>query len=46
MVLPSHHEDMFGLILIPIVALVLLAVYVYGADSRLDEVARNRRFDS
>ncbi len=46
MVSLRHDDRMFGLILIPIVALVLLAVYVYGADSRLDEAARNRRFNA
>jgi hypothetical protein len=40
----QHHEGMFGLILIAaIVALAPLA-YVAGADSRVDEVARRRRY--
>ena len=37
---------MFALILIPLVALVALAIYVYGADSRVDDVARRRSFTS
>jgi hypothetical protein len=41
-----HHEPMFGLILIAlIVVLVPLAAYVGGADSRIDEVARRRRYN-
>jgi len=39
-----HHEVMLGFILIAaIVALVPLA-YVSGADSRVDDVARRRRY--
>ena len=42
--LAMHHEVMFGFILIAaIVALVPLA-YVSGADSRVDDVARRRRY--
>ena len=40
----GHHEVMFGLILIPVLAFVALAVYAYGADSRIDDVARRRHF--
>jgi hypothetical protein len=40
-----HHGDMFGLVLIPVLALVALAVYAYGADSRIDDVDRRRRFN-
>ena len=40
-----HNECMFGLIVIPILAFVALAVYVYGADSRVDDIARRRRFN-
>ena len=40
----AHHEVVFGFILIAaIVALVPLA-YVSGADSRVDDVARRRRY--
>ena len=39
-----HHEVMFGLILIA--AIVVLGVLVYaGVDSRVDEVARRRRYN-
>ena len=40
-----HYEAMFGLILIPVLALVALAVYAYGADSRIDDVALRRHFN-
>ena len=40
-----HHKLMFGLILIPVLAFVALAVYAYGADSRIDEVSRRRHFN-
>jgi hypothetical protein len=39
-----HHEDMFALIFVPIVAVAALLVYAMGADSRVDEVARRRGF--
>jgi hypothetical protein len=39
----ADHESMFGLLVIAFVLLVgPLAVY-YGADSRVDDVARRRR---
>ena len=40
-----HDAFMFGLIVIPVVAFLALAVYAYGADSRIDDVARRRRFN-
>jgi hypothetical protein len=40
-----HHEVMFGLVLIPLLAVVALAVYVYGADSRIDDVTRRRGYN-
>ena len=43
--LVMHHGVMFGLLLIPVVSLVVLAVYAYGADSRIDDVSRRRRFN-
>jgi hypothetical protein len=46
MVLLRHHGVMFALILIPLVALVALAIYAYGVDSRVDDVARRRGFNS
>lgn len=39
-----HHGFVFALVLIPILAFVALAVYAYGADSRIDDVARRRHF--
>ena len=39
-----HDEVMFGLILIGIVVALLPLAYVAGADSRIDEVARRRRY--
>jgi hypothetical protein len=41
----DHHEFMFGFFLV--VAIVLLAPIAYfaGADSRVDEVERRRRYD-
>ena len=40
-----HHGVMLGLILIPVLAFIALAVYAYGADSRIDDVDRRRRFN-
>ena len=45
MELVVHYEPMFGLILIPVLVFVALAVYAYGADSRIDDVSRRRRFN-
>ena len=36
-----HSEEMFALIFILIVAVAALLVYAVGADSRIDEVARD-----
>ena len=41
----GHHAVMFALIVIPVFAFVALAVYAYGADSRIDDVARRRNFN-
>jgi hypothetical protein len=41
----GHHEVVLALIVIPVLAFVALAVYVYGADSRIDDVARRRHFN-
>lgn len=41
----GHHAVMFALVLIPILGFVALAVYAYGADSRIDDVARRRHFN-
>ena len=40
-----HHWVVVGLILIPVLAILALLVYAYGADSRVDDVARRRRFN-
>ena len=45
MALLGHDEGMFALALIPILGLVVLAIYACGADSRIDEVARRRGFN-
>ena len=39
-----HHEVMFGLILIALIVVLVPLAYVAGADSRVDEVARRRRY--
>jgi hypothetical protein len=39
-----HHEDMFALLFIPIVAVAAFLVYAAGVDSRIDEVSRRRGF--
>ena len=41
-----HREDMFALMLIPIVVIAAFLVYALGADSRVDDVARRRGFHS
>jgi hypothetical protein len=38
-----HHEDMFGIVLIAALVIIALLAPLYGADSRIDEVARRRR---
>jgi hypothetical protein len=40
-----HHEDMFGMILIALIVIAAPLAYVIGADSRVDDVARRRRFN-
>ena len=40
----EHHEDMLGLILIAVIVAFLPLAYLAGADSRIDEVARRRRY--
>jgi hypothetical protein len=41
----SDHEGVFGLIIISLLLLVGPLAVVYGADSRIDDVARRRSFD-
>jgi hypothetical protein len=38
-----HHEDMFGYIVIALLLIVGPLAVAFGADSRIDEVARRRR---
>jgi hypothetical protein len=40
----GHHEGMVGLIFIALIVLLVPLAYLAGADSRVDEVARRRRF--
>ena len=40
----GHHEVMFGLIFIALIVALVPLAYVAGADSRIDEVARRRRY--
>jgi RsiW-degrading membrane proteinase PrsW (M82 family) len=42
--LVRHHEVMFGLILIALIVALVPLAYFAGADSRVDEVARRRRY--
>jgi len=37
--------DMFGLILIAVIVALVPLAYFAGADSRIDDVARRRRYD-
>ena len=39
-----HHEIMFGLIFIALIVAFGPLAYYAGADSRIDEVARRRRY--
>jgi hypothetical protein len=41
----GHHEAMFGLILIAFIVVAAPLAYAIGADSRIDDVARRRRFN-
>jgi hypothetical protein len=40
----AHHEVMFGLIVIALIVALIPLAYYAGADSRIDEVARRRRY--
>jgi len=40
-----HHEGMFGMILIGLIVVAAPLAYAIGADSRIDDVARRRRFN-
>ena len=39
-----HDEVMFGYILIAVIVALLPLAYLAGADSRIDEVDRRRRY--
>ncbi len=39
-----HHKGLFGLIVIALIVVLVPLAYVAGADSRIDEVARRRRY--
>jgi len=41
----QHHEDMFGVILLAILLVLALLAVVAGVDSRVDDVARRRRYN-
>jgi len=42
--LTMHHEVMFGLFFIALIVLLVPLAYFGGADSRVDDVARRRRY--
>jgi RsiW-degrading membrane proteinase PrsW (M82 family) len=39
-----HHEVMFGLVFIALIVVLVPLAYFGGADSRVDDVARRRRY--
>jgi hypothetical protein len=39
-----HDEAMVGLVFIALIVLLVPLAYIAGADSRVDDVARRRRF--
>jgi len=41
----THHVAMFAFLLIALIAVFLPLAYLRGADSRIDEVARRRRYN-
>ena len=42
--LEMHHVLMFGYILIALIVALVPLAYVSGADSRVDDIARRRRY--
>ena len=40
-----HDEVMFGLIVIAAIVVLAVLVYTAGVDSRVDDVARRRRYN-
>jgi len=45
MKLERHCEDMFGVILLALLLVLGPLALVFGADSRIDDVARRRRYN-
>jgi hypothetical protein len=43
--LGMHDMHMFGLIFIALIVALVPLAYVAGADSRIDDVARRRRYN-
>jgi hypothetical protein len=41
----GHHEYMFGVIILTLLLVVGLLAVVAGVDSRVDDVARRRRYN-
>jgi hypothetical protein len=41
----GHHEVMFGVIILTLLLVVGLLAVVSGVDSRVDDVARRRRYN-
>jgi hypothetical protein len=41
----QHYEDMFGVIFLGILLVLGLLAVVAGVDSRVDDVARRRRYN-
>ena len=41
----GHYEDMFGVIILTLLLVVGLLAVVAGVDSRVDDVARRRRYN-
>jgi len=45
MVSDQHHVDMIGVILLTLLLVVGLLAVVAGVDSRIDDIARRRRYN-
>ena len=41
----GHHEDMFGVIFLTLLVVLGLLAIVAGVDSRVDDIARRRRYN-
>jgi len=40
-----HHEDMFGVVFLTLLLVIGPLAVVLGVDSRVDDVARRRRYN-